>query len=239
MFCHTMETYWCPPLKPCLAPLPCSASQRHWDPGHCRKQKSIFRCALPTLQRNTCFTIQMFRKLCSFIENWPACLHQCLNAQKEAYILLILQVFQHFLTKEMEGKFKVIMTKSKGFCFFCCFFQNTYPLNLTVSAVKNRDSQLEGCSHHWASLAYMKKDKVINLARVKWIFAGKKCWLKTESKTTFAGTDHLQDHLCSATIMKSGLLVQEPLFLHFFFLQSAQTLWAFAAVIFITENLNR
>lgn len=60
-------------------------------------------------------------------------------------------------------------------CFFKCnfkfnmtkCFQDTYPLNLTVSAVQDRNTQLEGCSHHWAGLTYMKK--VINLARVNWI----------------------------------------------------------------------
>lgn len=39
---------------------------------------------------------------------------------------------------------------------------------------------------------------------------------------TFAGADHLQHHLGSATVVKSGLLVQEPLFLHLFFLHRSE-----------------
>ncbi len=43
---------------------------------------------------------------------------------------------------------------------------------------------------------------------------------------TFAGTDHLKHHLCSSSIMKSGLLVQHLLLLHFLFLYEMITRWA-------------
>lgn len=40
-----------------------------------------------------------------------------------------------------------------------------------------------------------------------------------ELSPTFAGTDHLEDHLCSAPVVKPGLLIQHLLLLHFLFLQ--------------------
>lgn len=37
---------------------------------------------------------------------------------------------------------------------------------------------------------------------------------------TFAGTDHLENHLCSASVVQPGLLIQHLLLLHFLFLQA-------------------
>lgn len=51
--CMSVETYWCLPLRPCPVPLPCSASQKHLGPGHCRENTPFLKCALPTLWINT------------------------------------------------------------------------------------------------------------------------------------------------------------------------------------------
>lgn len=94
------KTYWCPPLKPCQDPPPCSASQKHLDPGRCGGHEPMFRSNLHTVQINTA---ELLKYCCSCIvltDDQPACLHQRLDTQKEANVLFIPQVLQHFLPKK-------------------------------------------------------------------------------------------------------------------------------------------
>lgn len=86
------EAYPIPPLSPSPTPRLCSASQTHSDPEHWNKDNASWFLFSDTwhgweFMLNSCVQL-------------PAWLHETSQTLKEAHILLVFQINQHFLPKK-------------------------------------------------------------------------------------------------------------------------------------------
>lgn len=145
----------------------------------------------------------------------PARHHQSGQTLEEADVSFLLEVVQHFLHKEPKqsqhgssGRRRFPSLKSNHIkcrlMFTCCtrmlppFRMEMPSWRVTVTMAPRRPDDHSPCMTH---CSLQKRPPIHEWSR------------------TFAGTDHLEHHLRSASVVQPGLLIQHLLLLHFLFLQ--------------------
>lgn len=84
----------------------------------------------------------------------PACLHQRLDTLEEANFLLVLQIIQHFLQREQQGRGPGVTRETPTLVALLLVPALGYLLHLGVASIEDGDAQLQGGGHHGTCLSW-------------------------------------------------------------------------------------